>query len=263
MAGHVLPDLPYTYEALEPHVDARALKLHHRRIHQAHVDRLNTTLAELEPSLRELPVEELLRRIDEVPEDFRSAVRNHGGGHANHSLLWTSLSPGGGGKPEGQRGNRDLLDLAPADVLVEGSARPRVEARHGEQDQQRGGHEIRHAVADCAAERGGVVHPCVLLDCGQDAQAHAQYDGEEHCEEAEGGAHPQLTKKQRCDPHPAVDEGLAQVPAKNTSQPARVLLRKRLVEPVVVKQFGFTCGTALPLGEECVAGELVNPDEDD
>ena len=104
MAGHVLPDLPYTYEALEPHVDARALKLHHRRIHQAHVDRLNTTLAELEPSLRELPVEELLRRIDEVPEDFRSAVRNHGGGHANHSLLWTSLSPGGGGKPEGALG---------------------------------------------------------------------------------------------------------------------------------------------------------------
>ena len=104
MAGHVLPDLPYTYEALEPHVDARALKLHHRRIHQAHVDRLHTTLAELEPSLRELPVEELLRRIDEVPEDFRSAVRNHGGGHANHSLLWTSLSPGGGGKPEGALG---------------------------------------------------------------------------------------------------------------------------------------------------------------
>ena len=104
MAGHVLPDLPYTYEALEPHVDARALKLHHRRIHQAHVDRLNTTLAELEPSLRELPVEELIRRIDKVPEDFRSAVRNHGGGHANHSLLWTSLSPGGGGKPEGALG---------------------------------------------------------------------------------------------------------------------------------------------------------------
>jgi Fe-Mn family superoxide dismutase len=101
MDGHVLPDLPYSYEALEPHVDARALKLHHRRVHQAHVDRLNATLAELEPSLRQLPVEELLRRIDEVPEDFRSAVRNHGGGHANHSLLWTSLSPWGGGKPAG------------------------------------------------------------------------------------------------------------------------------------------------------------------
>jgi len=101
MAGHVLPDLPYTYEALEPHVDARALKLHHRRIHQSHVDRLHTTLAELEPSLRELPVEELLRRIDEVPEDFRSAVRNHGGGHANHSLFWTILGPGGGGEPSG------------------------------------------------------------------------------------------------------------------------------------------------------------------
>ena len=101
MDGHVLPDLPYTYEALEPHVDARALKLHHRRIHLGHVDRLNATLAELEPSLRELPVDELLKRIDEVPEDFRSAVRNHGGGHANHSLLWTSLSPWGRGEPDG------------------------------------------------------------------------------------------------------------------------------------------------------------------
>ncbi|MDQ1567415.1 MAG: superoxide dismutase, Fe-Mn family, partial [Actinomycetota bacterium] len=104
MAGHTLPDLPYAYDALEPHVDARALKLHHRRIHQGHVDRLNAVLGQLDPSLQELPVDELLRHIDEVPEDSRSAVRNHGGGHANHSLLWASLAPGGSGAPSGALG---------------------------------------------------------------------------------------------------------------------------------------------------------------
>jgi Fe-Mn family superoxide dismutase len=99
MAGYTLPDLPYAYDALEPHVDARALKIHHRRVHQGHVEKLNTILEQLDPSLRELPVDELLRHIEDVPEDSRSAVRNHGGGHANHSLLWASLAPGGGGAP--------------------------------------------------------------------------------------------------------------------------------------------------------------------
>ena len=102
--AHNLPDLPFSYDALEPHVDARALKLHHRRVHQGHVDRLNTVLAQLDRSLADLPVEELLRHIDDVPEDARSSIRNHGGGHANHSLLWTSLSPTGGGSPSGELG---------------------------------------------------------------------------------------------------------------------------------------------------------------
>jgi Fe-Mn family superoxide dismutase len=103
MVEHTLPDLPYAYDALEPHLEARALKIHHRRVHQTHVERLNAVLGQLDPSLRELPVDELLRHIDDVPEDSRSAVRNHGGGHANHSLLWTSLSPGGGA-PSGALG---------------------------------------------------------------------------------------------------------------------------------------------------------------
>src|SRR3954467_7145894 len=104
MAAHTLPDPPYPYDALEPHVDARALKLHHRRVHQGHVDRLNAVLGQLDPSLADLPVDELLRHIADVPEDFRSAVRNHGGGHANHSLLWASLAPDGGGAPTGPLG---------------------------------------------------------------------------------------------------------------------------------------------------------------
>lgn len=96
MALHTLPELPYAYEALEPHIDAHTLEVHHRRHHQAHVDRLNATLARLDASLRELSVEELLANIHQVPEDSRSAIRNHGGGHANHSLFWTTLAPGGG-----------------------------------------------------------------------------------------------------------------------------------------------------------------------
>lgn len=100
-AQHVLPDLPYSYDALAPFLRADMLAIHHQQVHQAHVDGLNAALAQLDPSLRELPVEELLRHIDSVPEDSRSAIRNHGGGHANHSLLWASLSPTGGGKPVG------------------------------------------------------------------------------------------------------------------------------------------------------------------
>lgn len=96
MVRHALPELPFPYDALEPYIDARTMEIHHARHHQMHVDRLNAALAGLDPSLRELTVEELLRHIDQVPEDSRSAVRNHGGGHANHSQLWTILAPSGG-----------------------------------------------------------------------------------------------------------------------------------------------------------------------
>src|SRR5687768_9141924 len=95
MAGHTLPELPYSYDALVPHIDARTMENHHTRYHQEHVDRLNAALEQLDPTLRELPVEELLRHIDQVPEDSRSAIRNHGGGHANHSQFWAILAPGG------------------------------------------------------------------------------------------------------------------------------------------------------------------------
>ena len=99
--AHTLPDLPYDYDALEPWIDARSLEMHHRRVHQAHVDGLNAALAQLDPGLSTLPVDDLLREIDRVPEDSRSAIRNHGGGHANHRLLWSTLAPSGGGKPSG------------------------------------------------------------------------------------------------------------------------------------------------------------------
>ena len=95
-----LPALPYAYDALEPHIDAQTMEIHHSKHHQTYVNNLNAAL-EGNP-LAELPVEELLTRLKEVPEDKRGAVINNGGGHANHSLFWTVMSTGGGGEPQGE-----------------------------------------------------------------------------------------------------------------------------------------------------------------
>ncbi len=98
--AHELPQLPYPYEALEPHIDAQTMQIHHTKHHQAYVNNLNAAL-EGHADLQQKPLEELLRGIDSVPEDIRTAVRNNGGGHANHSLFWTTLSAQGGGAPQG------------------------------------------------------------------------------------------------------------------------------------------------------------------
>ena len=95
MSQHILPDLPYAFDALEPTIDARTMEIHHGKHHAAYVSNLNAAL-EGHEDLQDLSVEELLRGIDQVPNDIRTAVRNHGGGHANHSLFWTVMSPGGG-----------------------------------------------------------------------------------------------------------------------------------------------------------------------
>ncbi|MBD9396338.1 superoxide dismutase [Pseudomonas sp. PDM11] len=94
-----LPALPYAYDALEPHIDAQTMEIHHSKHHQTYVNNLNAAL-EGNP-LGELPVEELLTRLKEVPEDKHGAVINNGGGHANHSLFWTVMSTSGGGEPQG------------------------------------------------------------------------------------------------------------------------------------------------------------------
>ncbi len=95
---HELPKLPYAFDALEPHLDARTMEIHHDKHHQAYVDNLNKALAGA-PELAKLPVEDLLRGFAKVPEAIRGAVRNHGGGHANHSLFWEIMGPGAGGAP--------------------------------------------------------------------------------------------------------------------------------------------------------------------
>ncbi len=89
---HTLPKLPYAYDALEPHIDAKTMEIHHTKHHQTYVDKLNAAL-EKHPDLMSKSVEELLRDISKVPVEIKTAVRNHGGGHANHSLFWTILSP--------------------------------------------------------------------------------------------------------------------------------------------------------------------------
>lgn len=94
-----LPELPYAYDALEPHVDAATMEIHHTKHHQAYVDKLNAAIEGHD--LGTPTVEELVAAIHTVPEEIRPAVRNHGGGHANHSLFWTIMSPSGGGAPRG------------------------------------------------------------------------------------------------------------------------------------------------------------------
>jgi Fe-Mn family superoxide dismutase len=91
---HQLPPLPYAYDALEPYLDAATMTVHHDRHHQAYIDKLNTAL-EKYPDWATHPVENLLKNLDQVPEAIRLAVRNHGGGHANHSLFWSILAPAG------------------------------------------------------------------------------------------------------------------------------------------------------------------------
>lgn len=97
---YTLPDLPYAYDALEPHIDEETMKLHHDKHHNAYVNNANAAL-EGHEELQKLTVEELLAQLDDVPADIKTALRNNAGGHANHSLFWKVLSPNGGGEPTG------------------------------------------------------------------------------------------------------------------------------------------------------------------
>ena len=94
-----LPDLGYAHDALEPHIDAKTMEIHHGKHHQAYVDNENKALEGTD--LADSPVEEVLRNLDQLPEDKRAPVRNNAGGHANHTLFWEIMGPGGGGEPSG------------------------------------------------------------------------------------------------------------------------------------------------------------------
>jgi superoxide dismutase, Fe-Mn family len=96
-----LPELPYGFDALEPHIDAKTMEIHHGKHHAAYVTKLNEAL-EKHGDLQGQSIEELLRGIDRVPEDIRTAVRNNGGGHANHAMFWQIMGPGGGGEATGE-----------------------------------------------------------------------------------------------------------------------------------------------------------------
>ncbi|MFD3447717.1 superoxide dismutase [Mn] [Microbacteriaceae bacterium 4G12] len=101
MAKYELPQLPYAYDALEPHFDKETMNIHHTKHHNTYVTNVNAAL-ESYPELAAKSVEALISDMNEVPEAIRTAVRNNGGGHANHSLFWTILSPNGGGAPVGE-----------------------------------------------------------------------------------------------------------------------------------------------------------------
>lgn len=97
--AYKLPDLPYAYDALEPHIDERTMKIHHTKHHQGYTNKVNAALEGTD--FADLPIEEVLQKINDVPESIRQAVINNGGGYANHKLFWTILSPNGGGAPTG------------------------------------------------------------------------------------------------------------------------------------------------------------------
>ncbi|QEG23862.1 superoxide dismutase [Mariniblastus fucicola] len=97
--GYSLPELGYDYNALEPHIDARTMEIHHTKHHNGYVTKVNAALEGTD--LADKPIEEVISNLDAVPEDKRGAVRNNGGGHANHTLFWSVMSPNGGGAPTG------------------------------------------------------------------------------------------------------------------------------------------------------------------
>ena len=102
--AHTLPPLPYAFDALEPHIDAKTMEIHHGKHHNAYVTNLNAAL-EKYPELQSKSIEDLLRDISKVPEDIRTAVRNNGGGHMNHSAFWKWMGPNAGGAPTGALGD--------------------------------------------------------------------------------------------------------------------------------------------------------------
>ncbi|MDZ4814912.1 MAG: superoxide dismutase [Verrucomicrobiota bacterium] len=101
--AYTLPELPYAKNALEPHIDAQTMEIHHGKHHQAYINKLNEAV-QGKPEFENKPVEDLIKNLDAIPENIRSVVRNHGGGHANHSLFWKTMGPQAGGAPTGKLG---------------------------------------------------------------------------------------------------------------------------------------------------------------
>ena len=102
MAKYELPKLPYAYEALEPHIDAKTMEIHYSKHHQAYTNGLNTALESLSSELQNMELIKLLSSLDKVPENVRGAVNFHGGGYDNHTLFWNNMKPNGGGTPGGK-----------------------------------------------------------------------------------------------------------------------------------------------------------------
>ncbi len=115
--AYTLPDLPYGHDALEPSIDAKTMEIHHGKHHAGYVAKVNAALEGT--GLEDKPIEEVVSSLDSVPEDKRGAVRNNGGGHANHSLFWTIMKPGGGGDPTGAIGEAITSTFGSYDAFKE------------------------------------------------------------------------------------------------------------------------------------------------
>ncbi|MET0193732.1 MAG: superoxide dismutase [Hyphomicrobiaceae bacterium] len=114
---YALPKLPYAYDALEPNIDAQTMEIHYTKHHQTYINNLNAALDGTEHA--DLPVEQLIAGVEQLPEKLRAPVRNNGGGHANHSLFWTVMSPQGGGAPTGELAQAIDSDLGGLDAFKE------------------------------------------------------------------------------------------------------------------------------------------------
>ncbi|HJT30761.1 MAG TPA: superoxide dismutase [Pirellulales bacterium] len=115
--AYTVPPLPYAFDALEPHIDAKTMEIHHDKHHAAYVTNLNNAIANTD--LGNQTIESLCASIEKVPENIRTAVRNNGGGHANHSLFWTIMGPGGGGTPSGPLADAIKSELGGFDAFKE------------------------------------------------------------------------------------------------------------------------------------------------
>src|SRR5437899_2928898 len=123
--AHSLPPLPYPPDALEPHIDKQTMEIHHGKHHNAYVTNLNAAL-EKHPALQSKSVEDLLRGINSVPEDIRTAVRNNGGGHANHTMFWQIMGPKAGGPPTGAIADAIKLSFGSFDAFKEQVAKAAI-----------------------------------------------------------------------------------------------------------------------------------------
>ena len=101
MGKYTLPEMPYAYDALEPHIDAQTMEIHHSKHHQKYTDGMNGALDKLSPELQEKDIEEILSNINQVPDDVKGAINFNGGGYDNHKLFWNSMKQNGGGEPTG------------------------------------------------------------------------------------------------------------------------------------------------------------------
>jgi Fe-Mn family superoxide dismutase len=120
--SHELPSLPYAHDALEPHIDAKTMEIHHGKHHQAYITNLNNAIAG-NADLEAKSIDELIADLDAVPEGIRGAVRNNGGGHANHSLFWSVMGPGKGGEPTGKLAGAITAELGGFDKFKEDFAK--------------------------------------------------------------------------------------------------------------------------------------------